>query len=62
MTEPRDAPRVPPLPSLPDLDIPPPSDVLKSVPSREDVVDGVQSVEEIVAAQQSVEELLRREG
>jgi hypothetical protein len=62
MTEPRDASRVPPDLSLPDLDSPPPADVLKSVPSREDVVEGAPSVEDIVGEQQSVDDLLHRGG
>ncbi len=55
-----DAPRAPATtpPSLPDVDSPPPEDVLDGVPSTEQVVADAQSADDIVADQPSVDELL----
>ena len=49
---------VPPRPRLPDVDSPPPEDVLDAVPTTEDVVQDAQPAEEIVREQPSVDELL----
>lgn len=64
MTDPRDVPRrpaVPPPSPLPQLDSPPPEDVLRGVPSQEEVVKRAQTADEIIGAQQSVDELLGRD-
>jgi hypothetical protein len=48
----------PPAPKLPEVESPPPEDVLDSVPSREEIVEQAESAEKIVEAQPSPEELL----
>jgi hypothetical protein len=52
--------RTPPAPALPEVDSPPPEDVLDGVPSTEEIIERAQSAEEIVEQQPSPEELLRR--
>jgi hypothetical protein len=53
--DPRDVPRAP---KLPQIDSPPPEDVLESVPSPQEIIEEAQSVEEIVKQQPSPEDLL----
>ena len=47
-------------PKLPEIDSPPPEDVLKGVPSTDEIIDHAESAEDIVGQQPSVDELLRR--
>jgi hypothetical protein len=47
-------------PSLPDVESPPPKDVLEGVPSTEEIIEHAQSAEEIVHEQPSVGDVLRR--
>jgi hypothetical protein len=47
-------------PPLPDVDSPPPEDVIEGVPSPEEIIKQAQSAEEIVRQQPDVDELLRR--
>ena len=46
---------------LPDVDSPPPEDILESVPSKEEIIEHAQSAEEIVEQQPSPDDLLRRD-
>ena len=55
---PRRRPGVPPPARLPEVDSPPPDDVLDGVPSKEEVVEDAQAADEIVSEQPSVAELL----
>jgi hypothetical protein len=57
--EQRDDPKVPSAPALPDVESPPPEDVIEDVPSTEDIIEQAQSAEEIVQQQPDVDELLR---
>jgi hypothetical protein len=64
MSDPADTPGrrdVPPLPKLPDIDSPPPEDVLDGVPAKEEVVEHAQSADEVVEEQPSVDEILGRD-
>jgi hypothetical protein len=47
-------------PTLPDVESPPPEDVLDGVPSTEEIIEHAQSAEEIVQQQPSVVDVLRR--
>jgi hypothetical protein len=63
MTGPDQPPKDPPnsaAPTLPDVDSPPPEDVLDGVPSTEEIIEHAQSAEEIVHQQPSVDDVLRR--
>ena len=51
-------PDVPPSPKLPDIESPPPEDVLDKVPPKEELVKRARPADEIVEEQPSVEELL----
>lgn len=51
---------IPASPKLPDVDSPPPEDVLEDVPSTEEIIEHAQSAEKIVEQQPSPDELLRR--
>ncbi len=52
---------VPPAtPKLPDVDCPPPENVLDGVPSTEEIIKRAQPAEEIVEEQPSVDELVPR--
>jgi len=51
----------PPLPKLPDVESPPPEDVLDDVPPKEELLKLARSADEIVDEQPSVEELLDRD-
>jgi hypothetical protein len=55
-------PPAPAAPALPDVESPPPEDVLDGVPSTEEIIGHAQSAEEIVHEQPSVEDVLRRRG
>jgi hypothetical protein len=57
---PRD-PDVPPAPKLPDVESPPPEDVLDEVPPKEELVKRARPADEIIEEQPSVEELLDRD-
>lgn len=50
---------VPPATKLPEIDSPPPEQVLEDVPSKEEIIEQAQSADEIVGQQPSPEELLR---
>jgi hypothetical protein len=54
-------PDVPPLPKLPDVESPPPENVLDEVPPKEELVRRARPADEIVTEQPSVEELLDRD-
>ncbi len=55
-------PRVPAsTPQLPDVDSPPPEDVLDGVPSTEEIIEQALPAEKIVEQQPSVEELVPRQ-
>lgn len=54
-------PGVPPPPKLPDVESPPPEDVLDDVPPKEELVRRARLADEIVDEQPSVEELLDRD-
>jgi hypothetical protein len=54
-------PGVPPAPKLPDVDSPPPEEVLDEVPAKEEVVKRARPADEIVEEQPSVDELLGRD-
>jgi hypothetical protein len=56
---PEDPPSAP-TPALPDVESPPPEDVLDGVPSTEAIIEHAQSADEIVRQQPSVEDVLRR--
>lgn len=45
-------------PNLPDVDSPPPEDVLDGVPSTDEIIEHAQPAEKIVEQQPSVEELV----
>ena len=47
-------------PKLPEVDSPPPEDVLEGVPSTEEIIKHAQAAEEIVEEQPSPDELLKR--
>ncbi len=49
-----------PEPKLPDVDSPPPEDILDSLPSKEEIVERAQSAQEIIEQQPDPDELLRR--
>lgn len=51
---------LPEAPALPEVDSPPPEEVLKQAPSTDEIVKRAESAEEIVGQQQSVDELLHR--
>jgi hypothetical protein len=50
---PRRPPDVPPPPTLPDVDSPPPEDVLDGVLSKDDIVEDATPVDEIVGERSS---------
>src|SRR5829696_5845042 len=54
-------PAVPAPPKLPEVDSPPPEDVLDEVPPKEELVKRARPADEIVEEQPSVEELLDRD-
>jgi hypothetical protein len=58
--DPSRRPDMPPPPNLPELDSPPPADLLSSVPSKDELIGDARSPGEIIGEQQSVDELLRR--
>jgi hypothetical protein len=62
MTDPnqRDHAPIRPAPALPDVDSPPPEEVLEAVPSTDEIIDTAQSAEEILEQQPGVDELVRR--
>ena len=45
---------------LPDVDSPPPDEVIEDAPSTEEIIEQAESVEEIVKQQPDVDELLGR--
>jgi hypothetical protein len=49
---------VPPPAKLPEVESPPPEEVLDAVESKDDVIERAQAPEEIVGEQPSVDELL----
>ncbi len=49
-------------PALPDVESPPPEDVLEGVPSTEEIIEHAQSAAEIVDQQPTVDDILRRRG
>jgi hypothetical protein len=51
---------VPPPSTLPDVDSPPPDQVLEEVASKEEIIEAAQSADEILKQQPSVDELIRR--
>jgi len=53
---------VPPPSKLPDVDSPPPDQVLEEVASKEEIIEAAESADEILKHQPSVAELLRRGG
>ena len=53
-------PAAPSQPQLPEVDSPPPEDVLKDAPSTDEIIEHAESAEEIVDQQPSVDDLLRR--
>ena len=53
-------PLTPPAPTLPDVDSPPPEDVLDNVPSTEEIIERAEPAHEIVNQQPSVEDVLQR--
>ncbi len=55
-----EGPVPPSTPKLPDVDSPPPEDVLDGVPSTEEIIERAQPADEIVEQQPSVEELVPR--
>jgi len=54
-------PAVTETPKLPEVDSPPPEDVLDEVPPKEELVKRARPADEIVEEQPSVEELLDRD-
>jgi hypothetical protein len=48
----------PPAPKLPEVESPPPEDVLDAVPTAGEIVEHAQSADEVVEGQPSVEEIL----
>lgn len=64
MSDPVDAQErrdVPTPAKLPEVESPPPKDVLDGVPSKEEVVEHAQSADEVVEQQSSVDEILGRD-
>lgn len=47
-------------PALPDVESPPPEEVIEGVPSTEEIIEHAESAEEILRQQPDVDELLRR--
>lgn len=54
------APLTPPAPALPDVDSPPPEDVLDGVPSTDEIIEAAEPATDIVEKQPSVEDVLER--
>ena len=50
-------PPVPPPPALPDVDSPPPEEVLDGVPSVDEIVEGAQPAAEIIGEQPNGDDL-----
>ena len=48
-------------PQLPEVESPPPEDVLAGVPSKEEIIDEARSAEKVIEQQPSVDELLGRD-
>ena len=48
-------------PDLPDVESPPPKEVLGGVPSKEEIVEHAESVDNVIDAQPSVDEILGRD-
>jgi hypothetical protein len=51
----------PAAPKLPEVESPPPEDVLDGVPSKEEIVEQAETAEKIVEEQPSPEQLLGRD-
>jgi hypothetical protein len=49
-------------PKLPDVESPPPEEMLDGVPSPEEVVEQARTVDEVIDEQPSVDEILGRDG
>jgi hypothetical protein len=60
--EQRNDAKVPSPPTLPEVESPPPEDVIEDAPSTEDILEQAESAEEIVRQQPDVDELLGRHG
>jgi hypothetical protein len=54
-------PGVPPAPKLPEVESPPPEDLLGDVPDKDELVERATPVDEVVGEQPSVDELLGRD-
>ena len=52
---------VAPAPALPEVESPPPEEVLDGAPSTDEVVAQAQSADDVVAEQPSVDEILGRD-